>query len=238
MDDHELARRAVLDASEQLLDDTTPAGVIAGTLRAHRPDDALLGDHLDEPRSRHRVWLVDAPDDLEAASMGVALSEHGEITAGAVALLARGLVLGTTDRGCACDSTGEAGSCDATLRGTGAAAEDGGPVRIRSIGVDRDPPPRCAERLARVTGARLVQYPSNAISAVCVVLGEADTHVQDGNEAAWRSAAAVSIAHVVGLHVSRLDGSPPRYDASGDHIPDLLICRPELAAIVLAGLTA
>jgi 3'(2'), 5'-bisphosphate nucleotidase len=197
MDDHELARRAVLDASEQLLDDATPAGVIAGTLRAYRPDDALLGDHLDEPRSRHRVWLVDAPDDLEAASMGVALSEHGEIT-----------------------------------------AEDGGPVRIRSIGVDRDPPPRCAERLARVTGARLVRYPSNAISAVCVVLGEADAHVQDGSEAAWRTAAAVSIAHVVGLHVSRLDGSPPRYDTSGDHIPDLLICRPELAAIVLAGLTA
>ena len=37
-----------------------------------------------------------------------------------------------------------------------------------------------------------------------------------------------------GLHCSRLDGSELRYNNADTYIPDLLICRPELADDILA----
>jgi 3'(2'), 5'-bisphosphate nucleotidase len=42
------------------------------------------------------------------------------------------------------------------------------------------------------------------------------------------------VAQAAGLHVSRLDGSPLRYNQANPWLPDLLICRPELAERVLA----
>ena len=39
-----------------------------------------------------------------------------------------------------------------------------------------------------------------------------------------------------GLHVSRLDGSPLRYNQPDPYLPDLLICRPELARLVFDAL--
>ncbi|MEE4290070.1 MAG: 3'(2'),5'-bisphosphate nucleotidase CysQ, partial [Erythrobacter sp.] len=36
-----------------------------------------------------------------------------------------------------------------------------------------------------------------------------------------------------GLHCSRIDGSPLRYNNADTYLPDLLICRPEYAARVL-----
>jgi 3'(2'), 5'-bisphosphate nucleotidase len=41
------------------------------------------------------------------------------------------------------------------------------------------------------------------------------------------------VALAAGLHASRADGSPLRYNAENPYLPDLLICRPELAAEVL-----
>src|SRR5437016_4080485 len=38
------------------------------------------------------------------------------------------------------------------------------------------------------------------------------------------------------LHVSRLDGSPLRYNQPDPYLPDLLICRPELARLVFDAL--
>jgi 3'(2'), 5'-bisphosphate nucleotidase len=38
----------------------------------------------------------------------------------------------------------------------------------------------------------------------------------------------------VGLHVSRIDGSPLTYNHPDPYLPDLLICRRELAAATLA----
>ena len=44
------------------------------------------------------------------------------------------------------------------------------------------------------------------------------------------------MARAAGLHVSRLDGSPLRYNRPDPWLPDLLICRPELADPVLRAL--
>jgi 3'(2'), 5'-bisphosphate nucleotidase len=41
------------------------------------------------------------------------------------------------------------------------------------------------------------------------------------------------VAQAAGLHVSRADGSPLRYNEEDPYLPDLLICRPELTEDVL-----
>jgi len=40
------------------------------------------------------------------------------------------------------------------------------------------------------------------------------------------------------LHVSRLDGSPLRFNQPDPYLPDLIICRPELAADILKAVAA
>ena len=46
----------------------------------------------------------------------------------------------------------------------------------------------------------------------------------------------VAVAMAAGLHCSRLDGSPLVYNRADPYLPDLVICRPELAEKVLAAL--
>jgi 3'(2'), 5'-bisphosphate nucleotidase len=46
----------------------------------------------------------------------------------------------------------------------------------------------------------------------------------------------VAVAAAAGLHVSRIDGTPLRYNRPDPWLPDLLVCRPELAATCLAAL--
>ena len=75
---------------------------------------------------------------------------------------------------------------------------------------------------------------SAGAKAMAVVLGEADVYAHSGGQYEWDSAAPVAVAAGAGLHVSRLDGSPLRYNQANPWLPDLLICRPELAGPVLA----
>ena len=44
----------------------------------------------------------------------------------------------------------------------------------------------------------------------------------------------VAVAAAAGLHTSRLDGAPLRYNRPDPWLPDLLICRPELAERLIA----
>jgi len=44
------------------------------------------------------------------------------------------------------------------------------------------------------------------------------------------------VAGAAGLHCSRIDGSPLVYNRPDPWLPDLLICRPELAGRVIAAL--
>jgi 3'(2'), 5'-bisphosphate nucleotidase len=62
-----------------------------------------------------------------------------------------------------------------------------------------------------------------------VVLGLVDVYAHAGGMYEWDSAAPVGVAEAAGLHASRLDGSPCRYNAADPWLPDLLVCRPELA---------
>jgi len=142
----------------------------------------------------------------------VALVVDGELTAGAVALPARGLTLGT--------------ATPSPRRAT----HDGPPRLV----VSRTRPTAHAAFLAERMHAELVPMGSAGAKAMAVVLGEADVYAHSGGQYEWDSAAPVAVAAAAGLHVSRLDGSPLRYNQANPWLPDLLICRPDLAAEVIA----
>ena len=74
---------------------------------------------------------------------------------------------------------------------------------------------------------------SAGAKVAAVVQGLADVYVHAGGQYEWDSAAPVAVARAAGLHTSRVDGSPLRYNQSDVLLPDLVICRPELAEPIL-----
>ncbi len=103
--------------------------------------------------------------------------------------------------------------------------------------VSRTRAPAEAARIAHEIGAVLVPMGSAGAKAMAVVRGEADIYYHSGGQYAWDNCAPAAVAAAAGLHVSRTDGSPLAYNRADTSIPDLLICRPELAdrLIALAG---
>ena len=75
---------------------------------------------------------------------------------------------------------------------------------------------------------------SAGAKVMSIVQGGADVYVHAGGQYEWDSAAPVAVARAAGLHASRIDGSPLRYNQPDLLLPDLLVCRPELAEAVLA----
>ena len=67
-----------------------------------------------------------------------------------------------------------------------------------------------------------------------VVLGDVEAYVHTGGQYEWDSAAPVAVARAAGLHTSRVDGTPLRYNQADVKLPDLVVCRPELADEILA----
>ena len=67
-----------------------------------------------------------------------------------------------------------------------------------------------------------------------LVLGAAEIYVHAGGQYEWDSGAPVAVALASGLHASRLNGDPLRYGAPDAWLPDLTVCRRELADAVLA----
>jgi 3'(2'), 5'-bisphosphate nucleotidase len=192
-------------------------------LRAEHPQDPVLSEEaVDDPR-RHdapRVWIVDPLDGTreftEAGrtdwAVHVALWERGRgIVAGAVALPAQGEVLSTADP-------------------PDLPPVEHAPVRVV---VSRTRPPAAARRVAAALGAELVGMGSAGAKAMAVVQGQVEVYMHGGGQYEWDSAAPVAVARSAGLHASRLDGSPLEYNRRDPWLPDLIICRPELAADVV-----
>jgi 3'(2'), 5'-bisphosphate nucleotidase len=59
-------------------------------------------------------------------------------------------------------------------------------------------------------------------------------YIHAGGQYEWDNAAPVAVARAAGLHASRIDGSPLEYNRPDPLLPDLVICRRELADAVLA----
>lgn len=184
------------------------------------PRDTVLSEEgaADESRlAAERVWIVDPLDGTrEFAERGRtdwAVVVAGWPVAGAVALPAIGRTFGTRP------------ASVPPIR------EEAAPVRIA---VSRTRPPRFAQVLADRLGGQLVPMGSAGAKAMAVVTGEVDVYIHDGGQYEWDSAAPVAVAVAAGLHASRLDGSDLRYNQSSVWLPDLVVCRPELAERVLS----
>ena len=99
--------------------------------------------------------------------------------------------------------------------------------------VSRTRPAAEAVTLAKVLGAELIPMGSAGAKAMAVVRGEADIYLHSGGQYEWDSCAPVAVALAHGLHCSRIDGSPLVYNQADTSMPDLLICRADLAAQML-----
>ena len=170
---------------------------------------------------RPRVWIVDPLDgtrefgepDRDDWAVHVALWADGRLAAGSVALPAQGLTFTTDPPPVVPPPAGDM------------------PPRIV---VSRSRPPDFVAPLAEALGAEVVAMGSAGAKAMAVVQGQADAYVHAGGQYEWDSAAPAAVAAAAGLHVSRIDGSSPVYNRPDPLLPDLLVCRRELATPILA----
>ncbi|BBX72602.1 3'(2'),5'-bisphosphate nucleotidase CysQ [Mycobacterium shinjukuense] len=239
MNDHELAAwlatragAVLLGVRDELAEATESERKAVGDKRSHdflvaalarfRPADAVLSEEgADNPvRLRSpRVWIVDPLDgtrefseaDRQDWAVHVALWETGELVAGAVALPAQGVTLATPD--------------------VAAPAKNPDPPRIV---VSRTRPPAIALQVCERLGGTLVAMGSAGAKVSAVVRGAADVYVHAGGQYEWDSAAPVAVARAAGLHTSRIDGSPLRYNQPDPLLPDVVVCRPEYADAVVS----
>lgn len=196
--------------------------LLCEAIRSARPDDGLLSEEeKDNPArlGKSRVWIIDPIDGTreygEARSdwaVHVALAVDGVATVGAVALpdLGGGIVLRSDQP-----------QALAPLR-----------PRPRFV-VSRTRPAAEAAAVAAALGGELVPMGSAGAKAMAVVRGEAEVYLHSGGQYEWDSCAPVAVAAAYGLHCSRIDGAGLAYNNLETFIPDLLICRNEVAKIVI-----
>ncbi|ADB77208.1 inositol monophosphatase family protein [Geodermatophilus obscurus] len=207
--------------------DAAAHAAISEVLAERRPGDVVFSEEAVDDRRRltaERVWIVDPLDGTreygEAPrpdwAVHVALWADGDLAAAAVALPALGAVLVTDPA-------------------PTVPAPAGGRPRIA---VSRSRPPAVATTAAAALDAELVPMGSAGWKVTAVVRGKADAYVHAGGMYQWDSAAPVAVAWAAGLTAVRLDGSPLVYNGPDAWLPDLLVCRPELADRLLAAVRA
>jgi 3'(2'), 5'-bisphosphate nucleotidase len=201
--------------------DRVSNALIMEALAAARPDDAVLSEEEATGTARlgrSRVWIVDPLDGTREFgerrtdwAVHVALAIDGAAAVGAVAL--PGLAV--------------------TLASSPAPAPPSATGSLKML-VSRTRPAPQAVSVAAKLGAELVPMGSAGAKAMAVVRGEAQIYLHAGGQYEWDSCAPAAVARAAGLHVSRIDGSAPLYNRENPYMPDLLICRAELADRVLA----
>jgi 3'(2'), 5'-bisphosphate nucleotidase len=202
--------------------------LILERLAAARPGDAVLSEESVDDRRRldaDRVWIVDPLDGTREYGMDgrtdwavhVALWEPGRgLSAAAVAQPALGAVY-------ASDQPGPAAA---------------GPLRARPIVLVSDSrPPGFAPDVAASVGGEVRPMGSAGAKAMAVLRGEADAYLHAGGQWEWDSAAPVGVLQAAGFHTSRIDGSELLYNQPHPYLPDLLMCRTELAGRLLEALS-
>jgi 3'(2'), 5'-bisphosphate nucleotidase len=230
--DAELAHAIAAEAGELLLriqadcaggarGDREANQLILARLQSARPYDTILSEESADDLARldqRRVWIIDPLDGTrefaerrEDWAVHVALAIDGEAAVGAVALPRLGVTL-------ASDTPPPL----ATARN---------PPRML---VSRTRASRLCAEVGQSIGAVHIGMGSAGAKAMAVVRGEAEIYLHSGGQHQWDNCAPVAVALAAGLHASRIDGSPIIYNQASTSIPDLLICRREWAAPVLA----
>ena len=241
-DDHALARDLAGEAGQLLLDlresgfaepdvlrkagDRQSHEFLAARLAELRPGDAVLSEEGIDGRERlsaDRVWIVDPLDGTREFgeegradwAVHVALWERGELSAGAVALPAQGTILSTLD-----PPSGE----------TARAPVSTAPLRLV---VSRTRASQLVKDVAVLLKAEFVPCGSAGAKTATVITGETDVYLHSGGFYEWDTAAPVAVARAAGLHASRIDGSDLVYNRAEPLLPDILVCRPAIAGLLL-----
>jgi 3'(2'), 5'-bisphosphate nucleotidase len=205
---------------------------LTAALAAHRHGDALLSEEGKDDPARvgaDRVWIVDPLDGTREFgepgradwAVHVALwarGAGGRLVAGAVALPAEGRTYSTAPHGL-----------------DGAAGPAGAADRLRIV-VSRTRAPGFVRSIAAKIGADLLPLGSAGAKIIAVVTGAADAYIHSGGQYEWDSAAPVAVAQAAGLHASRVDGRPLVYNRPDPWLPDILVCRSEIAEMLLAAI--
>lgn len=204
--------------------------LLMGLFAQYKPDDAVLSEEehrgtsgAHDRRTAKRVWIIDPVDGTREYSepprddwaVHVALwsgaDGDGTLVAGAVAQPGLGRTF----------HTGQPPVVPARTT-----------PRPR-IAVSRTRPPKFVEALAAEIGADLVPMGSAGAKVISVARDVTDAYVHAGGQYEWDSAAPVAVARAAGLFTSRVDGSDLVYNQDQVLLPDLIVCRPELAEPIL-----
>jgi 3'(2'), 5'-bisphosphate nucleotidase len=199
--------------------------LLMSELATHRPGDAVLSEEgvRDAPErlAADRVWIIDPLDGtreygeqgrsdwaVHVALWSAAATTDSKLIAGAVALPAMGKVL----------------------------VSDPAPAYPRRIGdgrlrlvVSRSRAPEFLKAIAEQLDAEWVPLGSAGAKISAVVTGDVDIYVHAGGQYEWDSAAPVAVAQAAGLFTSRVDGTPLTYNHANPWLPDLVVCRVEVA---------
>jgi 3'(2'), 5'-bisphosphate nucleotidase len=208
--------------------DVAANALLLRRLRAERPGDAVLSEEAHDDLARllcDRVWIIDPLDGTREFS-----TPHREDWAVHVALWQRTGGPGEgaiTDAAVALPALGEVHRSDTV---TAPAAPGGGPIRI-TASVNRPPP--ILWRLRDRLDVEFIAIGSAGAKAMAVLRGDADAYIHAGGQWEWDSAAPAGVLQAAGLHATRIDGSPLRYNQPDPYLPDLLMCRPDLAGVLL-----
>ncbi|GAB3986903.1 3'(2'),5'-bisphosphate nucleotidase CysQ [Actinoallomurus acanthiterrae] len=251
-DDHALARDLATEAGALLLRLRAESGFadiknlrdtgdreshiyLTEALARQRPGDAILSEEGKDDLVRldaDRVWIVDPLDGTREYgeegradwAVHVALWERGadgtgRLTAGAVALPAQGRTLSTAE--------------------PPPSRPLSDPSHIR-LTASRSRPPAFLDELIEALDAEveLVTIGSAGAKVAAMILGDVDAYVHAGGQYEWDSAAPVAVAHAASAHASRIDGSSLTYNNEDTLLPDILVCHPDLASTLLAGIRA
>lgn len=248
--DHALARRLAIEAGALLVEvrrSLTRSGAAPTTIKDEGdrianeflmaelaqsvdPGDGILSEeaqatHDDATRlAARRVWIIDPLDGTREFSepdrtdwaVHVALCVDGVAECGAVSLPALGTCFATDDADLALPFI----------------------PSVPRIVVSRTRPPAEADTVCAALCGELVPMGSAGAKTMAILRGEVDCYPHSGGQYEWDSAAPIAVARHYGLHTSRLDGSPLRYNNANPYMPDLLVCRAELAEATLAALAS
>ncbi len=200
--------------------------LILERLRVARPNDFILSEESLDDTARcaaERVWIVDPLDGtrdyaegLDDWAVHIGLAIGGRPRVGAVAVPTTGRVYTTAE------GPGITRACSVPPR----------------MVVSRTRATEMVERVGQALATTRVGMGSAGVKAMAVVDGRADIYLHDGGQYEWDNCAPAAVALAAGLHASRIDGSPLVYNCANPLLPDLLICRPELAEQVLAAVAA
>jgi 3'(2'), 5'-bisphosphate nucleotidase len=235
--------------------DRSSHNFLVAELAKARPADAVLSEEGIDDKARltaDRVWIIDPLDGTrEFGESGrpdwavhVALWERGaggasgepgaagELTAGAVALPAQQLTLSTLNAAKRPERRG-----DFSRPSEGVPEEifpsGSGAQRPLRLVVSRTRASQLVKDVAALLEADLVPCGSAGAKAATVIQGENDVYLHSGGFYEWDTAAPVAVARAAGLHVSRIDGSDVAYNQDNPYLPDILVCRPAIAGLLL-----